>query len=476
MLSKSIGAALFFLVATFIAFDYSTTNAQAPAAIIYSQPPSSSGGLLQSSWWAPDESNYDRYVWDNFTLQSTQAITETQWRGGYDPARFGSGGPVIDFTVAIYASIPGGSQPDVINPPLVEYQTGGNAGQTPAGTFGGTTMYDYQFTLPTPFQAAAGTRYWVQIVAAQHGIPDWGLAAGTGGNGSHFRRAHDVGDIYQFVPGDAAFILLGPPTPISGLSATNNSPTVLGQATTFTATVSAGNGVSYAWNFGDQTTDSGQVVTHTYAAIGSYTAVVTATNSLGSLTATTAVTVTDAPISGLTASNDGPTLLGSSTTLSANVATGSNVAYEWSFGDGGLGSGRVVTHVYPHAGLFTTTITATNSASGPLTTTTVVSIVSAEEPIGGLSAANDSPTLLGGMTTLTASVTSGSSVAYAWNLGDGQVLIGKVVTHRYARFGTFTAIVTATNSLGQMSAATTVTITAPYHTYLPVALKQFSPP
>ena len=86
--------------------------------------------------------------------------------------------------------------------------------------------------------------------------------------------------------------MLGPSVPISGLSATNDSPTVLGQATTFTATVSSGSGVSYNWNFGDQTSGSGAVITHTYAAPGNYTAVVTATNQLGSVTASTSVTVT----------------------------------------------------------------------------------------------------------------------------------------------------------------------------------------
>jgi hypothetical protein len=181
------------------------------AVIVYSQPPSPAGGLYQSSRNGTD---YDRYVWDDFTLQASQAmiITEVQWRGGYDPARFGSGGPVLDFTVAIYPSIPGGSQPDVINPPLVRYQTGGNAGETLAGPAGNITMYDYRFTLAAPFLAVAGTKYWVQIEASQNGIPDWGLSAGTGGDGRHFLQYAAAGDInYQIVAGDAAFTLLGLP-------------------------------------------------------------------------------------------------------------------------------------------------------------------------------------------------------------------------------------------------------------------------
>jgi hypothetical protein len=222
MLSQFIRVALSCaMVVVCISFDYAETNAQAENPVssdtvilcatttLYSQPPSPSGGLLQSSWLTPDGSDYDQYVWDGFTLPSNQAINKIQWRGGYDPGKFGSGGLVIDFTVAIYASIPGGTQPDIVAPPLVQYQTGGNAGETPAGTFGGASMYDYTFTLPKPFQAVAGTKYWVQIEASQTGIPDWGITLGTGGDGQYFRCMAGVGDkIYQIVAGDAAFTLL----------------------------------------------------------------------------------------------------------------------------------------------------------------------------------------------------------------------------------------------------------------------------
>jgi hypothetical protein len=179
------------------------------ASVVYSQPPDlSSGALLQSSWWASG-GDYDWYAWDNFTLPIARVITDIQWRGGY---LYGSGGPVSDFKIAICASIPAGTQPDVVNPPLVEYYVGGNAGETLAGTFGGKTMYDYQSALPAPFQAAAGTKYWVQIEAIQQGIPDWGITTGTGGDGWYFRRRPGVGDFYyENAPGNMAFTLLGLP-------------------------------------------------------------------------------------------------------------------------------------------------------------------------------------------------------------------------------------------------------------------------
>ena len=168
-------------------------------------------GLIQSSLRDPDGSATDQYAWDGFTLGWTQTITEVQWRGGYHPALLGSGGPVFDFTVDIYASIPGGSQPDIAHPPLVHYQVGGNASEAASEVLGGVQTYDYRFVLPAPFQAAAATKYWVQIEAFQSGAPDWGSPASMSGDGYYFRHLAEEGT-YQLVPGDASFTLLGPGT------------------------------------------------------------------------------------------------------------------------------------------------------------------------------------------------------------------------------------------------------------------------
>ena len=195
-----------------------TTDVQlnAPTALtgtMYSQPIDPGGRLLLSSWRDPDGSDFDQYVWDDFTLQSDRTITEIKWFGVYDPLRLGAGGPVLDFSVSIYPSIAVGTEPHVAGPPLVEYQTGGNAGETSIGLVGVHTVYAYIFSLPTPFTASAGVKYWVQIEAIQHGsTPDWCLAAGSGGDGRHYLRGAGAGGdtMYRSVPGDAAFTLLGP--------------------------------------------------------------------------------------------------------------------------------------------------------------------------------------------------------------------------------------------------------------------------
>ena len=259
--------------------------------------------------------------------------------------------------------------------------------------------------------------------------------------------------------------------PIEGLSAENDSPTLLGGQTTLSATVEAGTNVIYTWDFGDGELGSGQVVTHVYPAVDVYTTTVTATNSAGSVTATTLVIIQDVPIEGLMASNDSPTLLGEATTLSATVEAGTNVVYAWDFGDGETGSGQVVTHVYPAVDVYTATVTATNSA-GSVTATTVVMIQ--DVPIEELMAFNDSPTLFGSLTTLSATVSTGTNVVFAWDFGDGEMGSGQVVMHTYSSMGIFTATVTATNTANSLTATTVVTITAEtpsYWQYLPFTVK-----
>ena len=180
---------------------------------LFSQPVDLSGKLFLSAWLDPDGSDFDQKIWDDFTLQSNETITEINWVGGYDPLKNGMGGPVLDFTLAIYPSIAAGTEPAVAGPPLVKYQTGGSAGETSIGMVGGIPMYAYAFSLTTPFNASAGIKYWVHIVASQGGSsPDWGIAAGTGGNSSHYRWGAGAGGDSGFrsVPGDAAFTLLGP--------------------------------------------------------------------------------------------------------------------------------------------------------------------------------------------------------------------------------------------------------------------------
>jgi uncharacterized repeat protein (TIGR01451 family) len=316
------------------------------------------------------------------------------------------------------------------------------------------------------------------VTAGSNVTYTWALGDGAFGDGMVVSHTYPAVGAYTAVVTatnsvsqlTAAAVVTITDVPVAGLQATNDSPTLLGESTVLSATIATGSNVTYTWVLGDEAIGSGKVVSHAYPAVGAYTAVVTATNSVSELTATTTAIITDVPIAGLQATNDSPTLLGESTMLSATVTTGSNVTYTWALGDETIGSGAVVSHTYPAVDAYTAVVTASNSVSELMATTTVTI---SDVPIAGLQATNDSPTLLGNLTTLTATIAAGSNVTYTWALGDETMGSGAVVSHVYPAEGIYTAIATTANSIGEVTATTVITITGSrFFLHLPLVLKQ----
>ncbi len=233
--------------------------------------------------------------------------------------------------------------------------------------------------------------------------------------------------------------------------------------TFFTATAT-GNNIAYTWDFGDGFTGGSATAAHLYSAIGSYTAVVTASNTISTAVATTQVSIIDQPITGLSAANSSPTALGSPTVFVATAA-GTNIAYAWNFGDGQTGSGNPLNHTYPAVGNYTAIVTAANSANA-VTATTRITIT--DVAITNLNAVNSSPTGLGQQTTFTATAI-GSNISYTWGFGDGQTGGGNPIEHLYTAAGRYTATVTATNSLNQLTAITIVDVWS--RVYLPIVMR-----
>ncbi len=191
--------------------------------------------------------------------------------------------------------------------------------------------------------------------------------------------------------------------------------------------------------------------------VGEYTIWVNAVDLAGNSTSQGPLPVT---VVRMKAVNDGPTALGETTTLTATVLGDGGYGFDWDLGDGTTMSDQAspVGHVYPAAGSYTATVTATKG-SHTFTTTTAMLI---EEAITGLEAVNDGPTGLGDATGLTATVATGSGVAYGWDFGDGQPSASDdqpVVAHNYAA-GVHTATVVAVNNVSAMTATTVVRVTS----------------
>lgn len=220
--------------------------------------------------------------------------------------------------------------------------------------------------------------------------------------------------------------------------------------------------VSYAWDFGDGSTGSGDAPSHTYQNTGTYTVSLTVTDDAGdSDTATTSATI-GAGNQPPTADANGPY---SGTTGSAvdfdgsgsSDADGSIVSYVWDFGDGSTGSGVTTSHTYNAQGTYNVNLTVTDNDGAVDSASTSVTV----DP------ANRAPTAdAGGPYSATAgenivfdgtgsSDPDGTIDSYAWDFGDGSTGSGATPSHAYAASGSFNVSLTVTDDGGLAHTDTT---------------------
>jgi PKD repeat protein len=212
----------------------------------------------------------------------------------------------------------------------------------------------------------------------------WNFGDGSTGTGAKPSHTYATGNTYNVTltvtdNSGATGTITQPIT----VSAANILPTASFTATSvnFTATFTAsgskdtdGTIVSYAWNFGDNTTGSGVNPSHTYAAGNTYLVTLTVTDNRGGTgTMQQSVTVSNAPPSaaftssaaGLTASFNG----GGSADSDGTIAS-----YAWNFGDGSTGTGATPTHTYATGNTYSVTLTVTDNQGATGTVTNPITV------------------------------------------------------------------------------------------------------
>jgi PKD repeat protein len=265
------------------------------------------------------------------------------------------------------------------------------------------------------------------------------------------------------------------PVAFADFSWTPPTPTA-GQVVTLTAAATGTAPISYTWDLGDGTPASGPTVTHTYSMAGIYPVVLTAANcATATRTVTHTVTVVPPPCEPVALANFSwtpPTpTTGQSVTLTAAATGTAPITYSWKLDVGSWQQGEVVTHTYDTPGSYPVVLTATNCATA--TATMVHTVTVACPPVLGLHFFWEPLTPTAGqVVTLTATATSTLPITYAWDLGDGGMATGPVVTHPYAA-GTYTVAVTAWNRCDLEQHAATLTVApAVWELYLPIIFKE----
>ncbi len=147
---------------------------------------------------------------------------------------------------------------------------------------------------------------------------------------------------------------------------------------------STGSPTSWLWNFGDGNTSTDQNPQHTYAAPGTYSVTLTATNEYGSdyELKTDYITVYGPVSAQFTATPTGGTA--PLTVQFTDLSTGGPTSWSWTFGDGNTSTAQNPQHTYTTAGTHTVTLTASHPYDTDTETKPACIIVAVLQPFPGL--------------------------------------------------------------------------------------------
>ena len=232
----------------------------------------------------------------------------------------------------------------------------------------------------------------------------------------------------------------------------------------FTATTTGGVGPdSFRWDFGDGGASTANPASHTYTTSGSFTVVVTVTDSNGAkATSSQTINLASALTVSFTAKPSSPTV-NQAVTFTATTSGGvGSVRYSWSFGDGSASTTNPASHAYSTSGSFKVTVTATDANGAKAMSSQTITVAAI---LGARFTYSPSSPQVGQQVTLTGSVSGGTGpYTFSWAFGDGSTGSGQSTTHTYSSPGIFTLTLTVKDSSSSQQTATSqqsATVTSP---------------
>lgn len=153
-----------------------------------------------------------------------------------------------------------------------------------------------------------------------------------------------------------------------------------------------------------------------------------------------------------------PVVFDATPTTDEGVACRDACTYRWDFGGEASATGRVVTYRFLAVRTYPVTLTVTDAAGATARLTTNVPVTQGAPPTAAITFSPASPAQFESVQfTAEASrvgVTGRTITSYQWRFGDGGTATGVTATHKYDVLGTYTVVLTVTDSAGVQATAT----------------------
>ena len=253
--------------------------------------------------------------------------------------------------------------------------------------------------------------------------------------------------------------------PTASYTATPSSgPLPLTVAFASTSTSTDLDELTYAWDFGDGTVETGSTVSHTYATAGTFVTSLTVSDGLETATATRTISAGGAanspPVVSLpptTAVDEGSSFV---LTPDASDPDGTIASYAWDLGDGRTSDQPTLSTSYRDEGTFTVKLTVTDDLGATATATTVVTVRNVAPTVLLLAPTfSRVPPGAARFFTAVAGDSGDDALTYTWDFGDGTTGTGSTVSHAWGTMGVYTLSVRVDDGDGGIATAThTVTV------------------
>lgn len=209
-----------------------------------------------------------------------------------------------------------------------------------------------------------------------------------------------------------------------------------------------GDTLSYAWDFGDGGTASGDRPTYTYPGAGNFEVrLIVNDGQVDSAASVTTATITEPPMNIAPTANPGGPYTGEPGTAVAfdgsmsSDPNGDPLTYSWDFGDGAMGDGAAPMHAFAAEGEYIISLTVTDdqNASSTATTTATIAIPPANSPptadAGGPYRGDTGADIA--FSAAGSSDPDNDALTYSWDFGDGTTAGGVAPNHAYATAGSY---------------------------------------